>query len=89
MASDKDPSLARKSIDQEIWREYEWEYFLGTTRVICRYRINKPQFVYIRSGGTTHRVVDGEGIAHCIPAPGSMGCVLRWLNPEGEVPVNF
>ena len=81
MATDKDTILSKKCIDGELWREYDWD-----GRV---YRINKPQFVYIRPGGTTHRVVDNCGIVHCVPAPGQMGCVLRWLNSVKEEPVNF
>ena len=58
----------------EEWREYD---FSGRV-----YRITKPQKVMFRAGGTTHRVIDAEGIAHCVPAPGEQGCVLRW---KGEV----
>ncbi len=52
----------------EAWREYD---FRGRV-----YRIEKPKTIYI--GSTTHRVVDEAGIAHCVPAPGFQGCVLRW-----------
>lgn len=57
----------------EEWREYD---FGGRV-----YRIEKPQTVYYRPGGSTHRVTDAEGIVHCVPAPGQNGCVLRWKGP--------
>jgi hypothetical protein len=54
----------------EEWREYD---FGGRI-----YRIDKPQTVHYRQGGSTHRVTDAEGIVHCVPAPGQGDCVLRW-----------
>jgi len=54
----------------EDWREYD---FGGRV-----YRIDNPVSVEFRVGGSTHRVVDQDGIAHCVPAPGFEGCVLRW-----------
>lgn len=54
----------------EEWREYD---FSGRV-----YRIDAPISVQFRDGGSTHRVTDGEGIVHCVPAPGAGGCVLRW-----------
>lgn len=57
----------------EEWREYD---FGGRV-----YRINNPISVEFRRGGETHRVVDAEGVAHCVPAPGHLGCALRWKGP--------
>ncbi len=57
----------------EEWREYDF-----ADRV---YRINKPICVEFRDGGATHRVTDEFGIVHCVPAPGQLGCVLRWKGP--------
>jgi len=59
----------------EEWREYDFY-----DRV---YRINNPVKIYV--GTTTHRVVDSEGIVHCVPKPGSYGCVLRWKPIGTEV----
>jgi hypothetical protein len=53
------------------------------------YRINNPKKLFVRDGGITHSVVDSEGIVHCVPTVGYLGCVLRWKNPDGEPPVNF
>ena len=62
-----------KDLASEQWREYD---FGGRI-----YRIEKPVRLYI--GRSTHRVVDGQGIVHCVPAPGYAGCVLRWqASPE-------
>lgn len=66
-------------ISDENWREYEWMDHV--------YRINSPYALYYRIGGTTHRVVDTGGVTHCLPAPGQMGCVLRWYSPHN--PVSF
>jgi hypothetical protein len=57
-----------KDISTEEWREYDF----GNR---C-YRIEKPLRLYV--GNTSHRVVDSDGITHCLPAPGFQGCVLRW-----------
>lgn len=65
----------------ELWREYDFG-----DRV---YRVENPQTLFMREGGTTHRVLDAEGVVHCVPAPGREGCVLRWKNREGEHPVVF
>jgi hypothetical protein len=53
------------------------------------YRITKPVTLFYRKGGSTHRVVDVEGVAHLVPGPGYRGCVIRWHNPVGTPRVNF
>ncbi len=73
--------LKESSLATEAYREYD---FGGRT-----YRINDPKSLFIRVGGTTHRVVDKDGVVHCVPAPGNNGCVLRWKNKNTKVPVNF
>jgi len=83
--------LIERDISHEIWREYEFGMELDsvdgfTTRV---YRIDRPITLFTRPGGTTHRVVDSDGVTHCVPAPGHHGCVLRWYNGEGENPCRF
>lgn len=72
--------LIRKNISHETWREYEHG---GQV-----FRIEEPVALYMRLGGTTHRIVDKKGISHCHPIPGN-GCALRWKNPDGETPVTF
>ena len=96
MPTDKDPTLIKRSIDQEIWREYEWdEIRQNKSGVLVRtgeritYRIINPALLFIRPGGTTHRVVDVDGVAHCVPVVGLLGCVIRWKNPADCEPVNF
>ena len=73
--------LEQRDVTTELWREYD---FGGRV-----YRIDHPQSLYLRPGGSTHRVVDDKGIVHCVPAPGIDGCVLRWQNKDTTVPVNF
>lgn len=76
----------------EAWREYD---FGGRV-----YRINLPVtlVLFFRTGkytplgfgqqGDTHRIVDIDGVVHCVPRPGIDGCVLRWKDQSGE-PVKF
>lgn len=77
--------LSPKDLTVELWREYD---FGGRT-----YRIDNPWQLFSRPGGTTHRVttVDANGvtIVHCVPAPGHLGCVLRWQSRDVTKPVSF
>ena len=73
--------LKEFDISKERWREYDW-----AGRI---YRINAPRQLFLRPGGSTHRVVDDSGIVHCVPSVGVMGCVLRWENKDYNRPVNF
>lgn len=70
-------------INCEEWREYDFNSRAEP------YRINNPNKLFIRPGGTTHRVVDMTGVVHCVPAPGHNGCVLRWKNFDISKPVIF
>jgi hypothetical protein len=79
--------LIESNIEHETYREYEWSCPATGERHV--YRIDQPRTLYVRPGGSTHRVVDAEGVAHCVPAVGQLGCALRWKNPEGVAPVNF
>jgi hypothetical protein len=85
--SDKN-EMIEKDISKEIWREYDFiDPDSGIKRV---YHIDNPvTLFYYVSGHTTHRIVDKDGVAHCPPAPGHFGCVLRWKNFDEKVPVNF
>jgi len=73
--------MKENSLLTEEYREYDFQ-----GRV---YRIDNPAKLFYREGGTTHRVVDSEGVVHCVPCPGSCGCVLRWKNKDISNPVNF
>ncbi len=75
--------LTENDITTELWREYD---IPGRA---SPYRIDSPVTLFMRPGGTTHRVVDNDGIVHCVPIPGNNGCVLRWKNKDSKVPVNF
>lgn len=65
----------------EEWREYDFN-----NRI---YRILNPKTLFIKEGGTTHRILDSDDIVHCVPAPGYNGCVLRWKPRDLSNPVNF
>ena len=80
-------------ISKELWREYDFG-----DRI---YRIDEPVtlVLFFRTGpytprgfgqqGDTHRVVDKDGVVHCVPRPGIDGCVIRWKNQDNSKPVNF
>jgi hypothetical protein len=73
--------IQAKPLTDEKYREYD---FGGRV-----YRIDNPQELYMRAGGTTHRIVDINGVVHCVPAPGHVGCVLRWEVKDGHKRVAF
>jgi hypothetical protein len=75
----KGVNMEPRDISKEEWREYDFE-----GRV---YRIAAPQQLFI--GTSTHRVVDAEGLVHCVPAPGFQSCVLRWKPKQASEPVQF
>jgi hypothetical protein len=72
--------ITMHDISAEAWREYEHG---GRT-----FRIESPVTLYLRPGGSTHRVLDAEGVVHCNPAPGD-GCALRWKPRDPSQPVQF
>ena len=74
-------NLSKNDITTEEWREYD---FGGRV-----YRIDAPKTLFMRPGGTTHRVLDFNNVVHCVPAPGLNGCVLRWSNKDKTNPVEF
>lgn len=73
--------LVEKDLSSEKWCEYDFD--------VRTYRIDNPVKLIMRDGGTTHRVIDSEGIVHCLPAPGNKGCVLRWKSRDNNKPVEF
>jgi hypothetical protein len=68
-----------KDLSKELWREYQ---FGAVT-----YRIVAP--VRLWTGKTTHRVLDADGVVHCVPAVGEYNCVLRWQPRNAAEPVQF
>lgn len=76
-------AIIERDISCELWREYD---IPGRESA---YRITNPTKLFIRPGGSTHRVLDMEGVIHCVPAPGFNGCVLRWKSADSAKPVKF
>lgn len=74
-----------KDLTSEMWREYEWSD-PDSGRIRC-YRIHYPKGLIV--GNTTHRVLDCDGIVHCVPNVGRFGCVLRWQNHPNQPAVTF
>ena len=70
----------------EEWREYEMPDGNGGTFV---YRIANPVTLFLREGGSTHRVLDAQGIVHLLPGPGYRGTAIRWKPRNPEAPVAF
>lgn len=64
--------LIKVNISTETWREY--------THGDRTFRIWDPVALYYRHGGSTHRIVDANGITHCHPVPGN-GVGLSWCSP--------
>ena len=56
----------------------------GNTHVI-----KEPQWLIMRPGGSTHRVVDANGMTHCYVAPESGKSFVRWKVKSGKNPVAF
>jgi hypothetical protein len=77
----RDMKMVEKDLSSEAWGEYD---FGGRV-----YRITDPVKLFLRPGASTHRVVDSKGITHCMPAPGTGDCVLRWESREGQPKVSF
>lgn len=69
-------------ISSEAWREVV--YTDGKV-----YRIDNPVKLVTRKGGSTHRVLDAEGVVHCYVAPESGKTTLRWKVRNGKSPVSF
>lgn len=74
--------LTLRDISSEAVRQYE-------AAGVGAYTIENPVGLYTRDGGTTHRVVDSNGVVHCVPFPNEGRTVLRWQNRDLSVPCNF
>jgi hypothetical protein len=75
--------LIEIDLTSELWREYD---IVGRPEP---WRIEQPQKLFIRPGGTTHRVVDATGRVHCIPFGNDCATVLCWESRDSQRPVNF
>ena len=64
----------------EEWREYHIE---GRK---FPYRINRPVTLYMRKGGTGHRVLDADGIVHWIPMKNTL---ITWKPKNINDPVKW
>ena len=73
--------ILRFDICDESWREYRY-----ADQVV---RIENPIYLYLKKGGTTHRILGGDGVMYCVPAVGVQGCFLRWKPKDMERPVAF
>ena len=81
-----------KDLRGEAWRSYQWDVYDrdldgNEQRRFCAHTITDPKELWV--GATTHRVLDADGVVHCVPAPGERGCVLRWKPRDAAKPVQF
>lgn len=67
-------------ISDELWREYIYNDGL-------KYRIEAPQKLFIKDGGTGHRVLDTAGIVHWVPI--NTWFAIRWAPKNVNSPVAF
>jgi hypothetical protein len=74
--------LKKFDVGDEDWREYNFVDPDSGKRVT--YKIIEPKEVYFYNGSSTHRVVDNNGVVHCVPSVGRMGCVLTWKPKSGK-----
>lgn len=74
--------MIQGDLQDEEYREYLFAN--GTV-----YRIKSPKTLYFHRGGSTHRVLDNEGIVHIVPSVGINGTVLRFKPKNVEAPVQF
>lgn len=86
-----DASITEHDLTGEDWREYVWSCDRDTEHV---HRINKPAKLFLKKypdgrPGTTHRVLDADGIVHIVPAIGLLGCVVRCKPKDAASPVRF
>jgi hypothetical protein len=62
-------------ISEELWREYDYG-----DRV---YRIEAPIKLFLKDGGTGHRVLDSKGVTHWCPV--NVWHCIRWESPAKPV----
>ena len=72
--------LTLMNISDETVRTY---YTMG----VKVHEIVDPIAVYIRPGGTTHRVVDSTGLVHCVAFPNMGRTTFTWRNHDQTTPV--
>lgn len=77
-----DAEYVKADISDEAWREVE-------TSEGLKIRIQNPVTLIFRRGGSTHRVVNEEGVVYCYAAPETGKSILRWLAKDGKAPVRF
>jgi len=64
-------------------------YTFGTGPNRYTHTVIQPRTLVFRAGGSTHRVIDADGVVHCVPAPGHHACVLTWVPKDPENPIQF
>jgi hypothetical protein len=81
--------MENQLISNDLSGEEYREYHFGKGGDHWVHRIDGPKTLYRRSGGTTHRVLDAEGLVHIVPCIGPMGCVVTFKPRDSANPVQF
>jgi hypothetical protein len=76
------PAYVQADISDEEWRVVV--YPDGS-----HYVIPDPVTLIYRKGGSTHRVIDKNGVVHCYAAPETGKSVIQWKAREGKPAVRF
>ena len=72
--TDQPAPIVPNDVSSEIFRTYH--YGDGTS-----YTIHRPKQLYLLSGGSSHRVVDGDGVTHCPRRPWN---AITWKQNNGK-----
>lgn len=80
-------TLSKHDLRSEKWREYVLNP--GTDQESV-YHIDEPVALFFPKRGTTHRILDANGVVHCVPfGDGIRHTVLRWAPKNPQKPVSF
>lgn len=53
------------------------------------YEIHNPVTLFLAPNAKFHRILDKNGMMHLCPAPGTNGCVIKWIPRNKNKPVQF
>ena len=77
-----DSQYITADISDELWREVHLSSGL-------KLRIDNPATLIIRKGGSTHRVVDSDGVVYCYVAPETGHSYIKWMARPSKPAVRF
>jgi hypothetical protein len=80
-------TLSRRDLhDQVAYLDFEF----GPETHRATWVVRMPVSIFVPDDGRTWRVLDQHGVVHVLPAPGYLGCVVRYEKvPGAEDPVEL